>query len=253
MNTSGSGFQTLYSFLGGSSDGSRPDAGGLTLVGSTLYGTTRLGGSAGNGTLFSITTAGTGYQVVRSFLGGPTDGQNPSNGALTSVGSTLYGTTDLGGSSNEGTVFAINTAGTGFHSIHSFSARCGQTPNAGLVFTGSALFGTTQAGGSTAGDGTVFSLNTDGTGYQVVHSFSGTDGNSPDEGLALVGSTLFGTTYNHGGFNAGTLFSLSFVPTVNVTTSGSTGQTFTLGGSAVAVDSGITVTSTIPISPAPRK
>ena len=57
-----------------------------------------------------------------------------------------------------------------------------------------------------------------------------------------VGSTLFGTTYNRGGFNAGTLFSLSFVPTVGVTASAGS-DSYTVGAAGVVIDSGLTVVS----------
>src|SRR5438477_12535127 len=36
---------------------------------------------------------------------------------------TLYGTAQDGGSSGSGTVFAVNTDGTGFTDLHSFTAR----------------------------------------------------------------------------------------------------------------------------------
>ena len=36
----------------------------LVLVGSTFFGTTYTGGNAGDGTIFSISTAGTGFQTL---------------------------------------------------------------------------------------------------------------------------------------------------------------------------------------------
>ena len=38
-------------------------------------------------------------------------------------GNTLYGTASSGGSSGDGTVFAVNTDGTGFTTLHSFTWR----------------------------------------------------------------------------------------------------------------------------------
>ena len=52
------------------------------------------------------------YQQRRSF----------SAAGLILSGNTLYGTTTGGGSSGNGTVFAINTDGTGFTTLHSFTA-----------------------------------------------------------------------------------------------------------------------------------
>ena len=109
------------------------------------------------------------FQVLHSFSG--TDGNEPYFAGLIAIGSTLFGTTNEGGSSNDGTVFSMNADGTDYQVLHSFSGTDGANPYAGLTLFGSTLFGTTTAGGS-AGDGTVFSINPDGTGFQVLHSFS---------------------------------------------------------------------------------
>jgi uncharacterized repeat protein (TIGR03803 family) len=79
-------FTNLYSFAGGN-DGSGPHA-GLTLSGNTLYGTTSVGGTAGNGTLFAINTDGSGYTSLYSFSGG-NDGSDPQADLIVS-GNTLY-------------------------------------------------------------------------------------------------------------------------------------------------------------------
>ena len=63
-------------------------------------------------------------QVLRTCivsLGYPSDGANPRAGLILS-GNTLYGTAVGGGSSGNGTVFAVNTDGTGFTNLHSFTA-----------------------------------------------------------------------------------------------------------------------------------
>ena len=78
----------------------------------------------------------------------------PSAGLVLS-GNTLYGTAFNGGSSGVGTVFAVNTNGTGFKTLHSFTGSSGAFPSAGLVLSGNTLYGTTEQGGS-SGDGTVF-------------------------------------------------------------------------------------------------
>jgi uncharacterized repeat protein (TIGR03803 family) len=78
----------------------------MTLVGFTLYGTTDIGGNGNNGTVFSITTNGTGYTIVHNFAGSPNDGAN-APAPLILVGSKLCGTTYSGGSNNLGTVFTM--------------------------------------------------------------------------------------------------------------------------------------------------
>src|SRR5207248_3153942 len=99
---------------------------------------------------------------------------------------TLYGTAQYGGSSHDGTVFAVHTDGTGFTNLHSFTATFfpdytnsdGAYPDAGLIVSGNTLYGTAVSGGS-GNYGTVFAVNTDGTGFTNLHSFTGGDGANP--------------------------------------------------------------------------
>ena len=125
-----------------------------------------------------------------------------------------------------GTVFAVNTDGTGFTNLHSFTALSnpfgsgtnsdGANPYAGLILSGITLYGTALNGGG-SGAGTVFSLNTDGTGFTNLHSFnSGSAGGYPYAGLILSGNTLYGTTSS----GWGTVFSLSFRPQLTIVASG---------------------------------
>src|SRR5512135_983633 len=77
-------FKTLHSFTG-SPDGATP--GLLVLSGSTLYGTTSSGGISNRGTIFKINTDGTGYSILKDFLG--PEGKSPRG--LWLNGDTLYG------------------------------------------------------------------------------------------------------------------------------------------------------------------
>jgi len=210
INTNGTGFTLLHTFAGGASDGAGPQ-GSLTLSGSTLYGTTGNGGSADNGVIFSISTSGTGFTLLHTFAGGASDGSDP-NSFLTLSGSTLYGVTQSGGSSNFGTIFSINTDGTGFTLLHTFTggASDGTYPYDSLILSGSALYGVTQSGG-TSNKGIIFSINTDGTGFTVLHTFldGPSDGANPIGSLTLSGSTLYGTTQLGGSSSSGTIFSIN--------------------------------------------
>src|SRR3974390_702341 len=126
------------------------------------------------------------------------DGSYPWAGLILS-GSTLYGTARFGGSSGSGTVFAINTNGTGFTVLHSFTAMDtngansdGSGPVASLILSNNTLYGTTYSGGS-PGVGTVFALQTDGTGFTNLHSFDLFDP-FPNGRLILSEERLYGTT-----------------------------------------------------------
>jgi uncharacterized repeat protein (TIGR03803 family) len=63
------------------------------------------GGTSGFGTIFSISPNGTNYHVLHSF-GALPDGQLPV-GAVTTANGVLYGATEGGGTTQNGTVFAL--------------------------------------------------------------------------------------------------------------------------------------------------
>ncbi|MGD0193164.1 MAG: choice-of-anchor tandem repeat GloVer-containing protein [Rhizomicrobium sp.] len=105
--------KVIYAFLGGK-DGANPYAGLIDVKG-TLYGTTYTGGGTGCknvgtgcGTVFSIDPKTGAEKVLYSFCSQQncTDGATPEAG-LVDVSGTLYGTTNGGGSSGHGTVFAL--------------------------------------------------------------------------------------------------------------------------------------------------
>ena len=216
VNTDGTDFSVLHSFAGSGNGGSSP-YGGLVVVGSTLYGTTRAGSNDsvnGNGTIFRLNTDGTAFATLHSFTGYPGDGAAPMYGALIASGSTLYGTTAAGGAASDGTVYQIDTDGTDYKVLHSFSGRNGDggAPQGGLTLSGSTLYGMTHDGGTTR-YGTVFQIDTDGTDYKVLHSFAGgiTEGKYPFGGLTVAGSELYGTTSGGGspGNGYGTVFQIN--------------------------------------------
>src|SRR6478672_6037423 len=97
----------------------------------------------------------------------------------------------------------------------------GAYPQAGLItnLSGTTLYGTAYQGGS-PGNGTVFAVNTDGTGLVILHSFTETrtnssgaytnsDGANPVGGLFISGDTLYGTTFYGGSSGYGTVFAVN--------------------------------------------
>jgi len=195
---------------------------GLILSDNVLYGTAASGGSYGSGFIFAININGTGFTNLHSFTA--VTGSNPyynSDGAgpqaaLILSGHILYGTTVTGGSSGRGTVFALNTNGTGFTNLHTFTFNDGITPFGGLTFFSNTLYGATSAGGGTSDNGTVFAVKTDGTGFTKIHSFAGgtNDGAVPASGnLVLSENTLYGTTQIGGALGNGIVFALSITGT----------------------------------------
>ena len=202
VNTDGTGYGILHNFAGYADDGATP-WGSLTLSDSTLYGMTSAGGDYNFGVVFKMNTDGTGYGLLREFAGGDDDGKNPQ-GSLIVSGSTLYGVTPRGGDSDEGVIFKMDTDGTGFDLLHTFSEPGKEIrpgPGGSLILSGSILYGMAPHGGGEIGEGAIFEISTDGTGYGLLHNFAGgvDDGRRPTGSLILSGSTLYGMTPQGGG------------------------------------------------------
>lgn len=209
IGTNGANYSTLYNFTN-QPDGALPNE--LMLNGGTLFGTTTQGGITNNyGIIFKISTNGTGYTILHQFTNDP-DGQRPAPGAsLLLGGETLYGTTLTGGSNDGGTIFKIDTNGVNYTILHHFTnSPDGFQPRGRLIQIGATLYGTTALGGSNGG-GTVFKLNTNGSGYSVIFNFSGgfPGAYSPWAGLTIGSNILYGVTTGGGPDDSGTIFSLS--------------------------------------------
>ena len=158
-------------------------------------------------------TVGGGYTNLHVFAGGAADGANPE-GDLTLSGTNFYGMTSQGGAAGLGVVFRVNTNGTGYTNLHSFTGypNDGAGPPGSLTLDGSTLYGMTQEGGpSPARLGMVFKMNTDGSGYANLHSFAGGtgDGATPLGSLTLANGWLYGMTSVGGVSNKGVVFRVS--------------------------------------------
>jgi len=143
--------------------------------------------------------------VLYSFAGG-SDPKLPYAGLIFDKAGNLYGTTEFGGTDNQGTVFEItpNSGGNWTESVlYNFTGGAdGGQPSAGLTFdTAGNLYGTTNFGGSAncnLGCGTVFKL-TPGAGswtQSVLYTFTGgSDGREPNARMLFdAAGNLYGTT-----------------------------------------------------------
>ncbi|OYW07108.1 MAG: hypothetical protein B7X11_00540, partial [Acidobacteria bacterium 37-65-4] len=210
VKTDGTGFATLHVFAVDGSDGMDPYAGLVLGDAGDLFGTTMLGGASDHGTVFTVTTDGTGYTILHSFAGVASDGANPHGDLVLDGADNLYGIAVQGGASDDGTVFTVKQDGTGFVVLHSFTsgASDGASPMAGLLLDGAGnVYGTTAGGGS--GEGTVFAVRTDGTGFTILHRFTGgaSDDGGPAGRLVLDKTdNLYGTTYGGSPSSGGTVF-----------------------------------------------
>jgi uncharacterized repeat protein (TIGR03803 family) len=212
------GTETVLHSFTGNPDGARPYAGLAMDASGNLYGTTEQGGVSGCGTIFRIKTGGTEI-VLYSFTGGFTDGADPKARLILDSAGNLYGTTFEGGSSDNGTVFKLDTTNTETV-LYSFTGGSdGGNPFGGVTMGGDGtLYGTAELGGINAlnphygcckiGDGVVFSLI--GSSETVLYAFTGgNDGGSPASDLVLYDGVLYGTTLFGGPGHSGTVFSVT--------------------------------------------
>jgi uncharacterized repeat protein (TIGR03803 family) len=107
------------------------------------------------------------------------------------------------------------------HDFSSFDSNTGTNadgavPLGGLILSGNTLYGTASAGGS-GGAGVVFSINTNGNNFAVLHNFTALDsttdtnidGAFPFSALVLSNGLMYGTTIAGGTSGKGVIFSLS--------------------------------------------
>ena len=230
---------TLASFSG--TNGSTPNGGLFIDAAGNLIGTTAGGGANPNGTVFEIPKVGDGYGsaplTLVSFNG--TNGANPNGGIIADASGNLYGTTERGGADalNDGTVFEIAKAGTGYAAtptlLVNFDLDDGAFPSDTLVADAAGnLYGTTQGGGTNQA-GTVFEVAKTATGFAtlpttLVNFSASTGGSVPVAGLiGSAGGNLYGTTTTDALNSAGTVF--------EVTGSGFRSTTVVVAPSATAI------------------
>ncbi|MGD0514063.1 MAG: choice-of-anchor tandem repeat GloVer-containing protein [Terriglobales bacterium] len=214
----------LYSFCAQSSctDGNQPYGSVVADAKGNLYGTTYDGGTNNDGTVYELTKSGGTWTetVLYSFLGATNnDGANPFTGLIFDTAGNLYGVTQNGGASSQGTVFKLTKSGSTWkesvlHTFDNISGDDGSYPYGRLVFDAAGnLYGNTQQGGKFGG-GIVFELKKSGSSftYHPIHSFATSASTSyqPYGGMVIdKNGYLYGTTY-YGGviWNAGSVYQM---------------------------------------------
>lgn len=168
----------------------------------------------------AIASAGQSFTTLVNF--DFTNGAGPNSGLVQGTDGNLYGTTGLGGSSNNctdycGTLFKVSTSGK-LTTLHSFDGTDGYYPTGLVQSTDGSFYGTTANGGSsdncTNGCGTVFKITPLGK-LTTLHSFDGADGSGPYSGLVqgtdgnFYGTTAYGGASNNCTFGCGTVFKIT--------------------------------------------
>jgi uncharacterized repeat protein (TIGR03803 family) len=162
------------------------------------------------GTIFKVKTDGSSFtkllnvDVMPNGLSG--------EGTLIRIGPTLYGVRSGGSTSSSGqgylgTVFKINTDGSGYTKFYNFKAT-GNSPNGSLASDASYLYGMTQYGGL-YNYGVIFKVKPDGSGYTELLNFDGSNtGKHPNGALIYDGAFLYGMTTEGGKNDAGVIFKI---------------------------------------------
>lgn len=206
----------LYTF-GATGDGYHPASSLLIGHDGSLYGNTVLGGAGSGGTVFRLTPPpSSGGEWAESILLSFGSGGYPIGDLRVGVGPVLYGTT-------QSSVYSLTPPATAGGSW-TYAALAADLP---LLFGGVALdkrtgrlYGTTFYGGS-ENLGSIFMLappaSPGGAWTDTpIHSFTGSDGSYPVEGMLLSDGVLYGTTASDGvvcsGVGCGTVFSFVLAP-----------------------------------------
>jgi uncharacterized repeat protein (TIGR03803 family) len=199
---------TLQGSFDGAINGSGPYA-ALTAAGNGIYyGTTQNGGANGNGAIFKFDSTTGSITLQDSFDG--TNGSYPT-AALTAAGNGLYyGTTEYGGTSNNGAIFEFDSANGSITLKGSFDGANGSNPYAALTAAGNGLYyGTTLQGGA-SNNGAIFEFdpaNSANGSITLKGNFDGANGTRPYAALTSAGNGIYyGTTENGGGNGSGGIF-----------------------------------------------
>lgn len=227
---------TLVNFTGnsGATPGSSPDGELVVDTDGTLYGTTSEGGTYGYGTVFKLTPQGQFSTLVHFGFSKP--GRYPRMGLLLGSDGALYGCTEQGGLNNGGTVFKVTRDGT-FANLKSFDGADdsqGRSPYTCLAAgTDGSIYGSTRRGGLYS-SGTLFRI-TDAGNFQLLESFNTRNGRWPIGSLIAAPDGGFYGVTEYGGRGAGTLFRLTFGPSVKTDSASDVSvATATMGGTADA-------------------
>jgi uncharacterized repeat protein (TIGR03803 family) len=179
-----------------------------------LYGTTSQDGANDDGSIFEV-AAGSGQITPLATFNG-TNGADPGSNSTTTLNvltidsnGDLFGTTDMGGTSNDGTVFELPAGSGTINTLASFDNGSNSANPGGVILDANGnLFGTTMSAGSQQ-DGSVFELVKNSGVIATLASFTnGAEGLGPIAGLVMDAN---GNLYGEGRDAAYLVTKLTFV------------------------------------------
>ena len=202
--TDGSGYAVLHYFGSITDDGAHPAA-LVEADDGMLYGTTRMGGTLGYGTVYGVGKDGSGYRVLYNFTTNVFFNTNfPTRDLIQASDGALYGTLQSG-------IFTIRTDGSQYGIVSSFAGSIQNPTTSAGLFEGSdgALYCATKGGYPEL----VFRVNKDGSGYTEIWRPTSalpvyTNGYSFGSLLKSRDGSFYGTTCQGGLAGIGTVFRL---------------------------------------------
>jgi len=210
-------YKVLHHFL--NNPASHPETALVADPAGNLYGTTRFSsGKCDCGAIFKLTRQSGGkwtYSVIHLFKG--PDGAAPMGSLVFDSAGNLYGTTQNGGTYDNGVAFELSPSANQWKEkvLYSFGVTSDdlQAPQGAVSFdTSGNLYGTASSGGAYLVQGGIFELKRSGSRWKeiAIYGFTGgPDGGDPMGNLVWdpVGN-LYGTTFS-GGHGFGLVFELS--------------------------------------------
>jgi uncharacterized repeat protein (TIGR03803 family) len=208
----GGALHIVYSFGAVSGDAVEPIGTLIRGTDGNLYGTTKVGGTQGLGTLFQVTPAG-GEHVVYSFGANATDAAQPTDGVIQGRDGNFYGITHQGGQNGTGAVFRVTPGGTEtvLYSADSATVTNGATLLSSLVEGTDGYLYVDDYGGGAHGSGAFLRIDKAG-GQAVLYSFGGTAGDGAKPTGSLIQASdgnFYGTTQSGGAYAGGTVFQIT--------------------------------------------
>jgi uncharacterized repeat protein (TIGR03803 family) len=208
-------FQSVHDFKRSASDGEYLNEPITEGSDGLLYGAAVNGGGPDDGGIvFRMEKSGSNYQILHVFGLSTTNGDSPWGGVIEGKDGKLYGATRHGGAEDAGIIYSLAKDGGDFKIVYSFSTNgnAGRFPMNSVIQTRDGrLYGKTISGGE--GDGvTIFGVNTDGSGFQSLHSF---EHSVNDHYIAYSGlmegsdGMLYGTTSAEGPDRGGSVFRIN--------------------------------------------
>ncbi|MBO9561159.1 MAG: T9SS type A sorting domain-containing protein [Niastella sp.] len=159
-----------------------------------FWGTTEVGGTDGQGVLFSSKYDGTGVRPHKAFeLKVP--GNSPRNNGLVNYNGRLLGVMSGAGERNAGIIYEYNPVTNAYTKLIDFYRITASRPIGSMVIFQNKLYGVTSSTIDVV-DGVLYEYDPAINALSKKYTFQNGSGTSPNTGLVVYNNKLYGTTLN---------------------------------------------------------